>query len=200
MRRAFVGLTLVLTLLSLMWKSGTAADGVLITSPKAGDALQGLVIINGNTDVSSFQSSEVAFNYLGGSPQNWFLIQQSKTAAKDGALAVWDTTTIADGTYHLRVQVLLQDGRTLEAVVDNLRVRNYTPIETKTPERVPTGAVLGSSPIRTTATPRITPSPFAANPLEVKPGQVTFSVIEGISAALVGLVLLGLYVRAKRRR
>lgn len=200
MKRAFFGFVMVITLLSQLWKPGSAADGVLISSPRAGDALQGLVIINGNTDVTGFQSAEVAFNYLGGSPQNWFLIQQSKTAIKDGALAVWDTTTIADGSYRLRVQVLLQDGKTLEAVIENLRVRNYTPIETKTPDSKPIGTAPGATPTRITITPRSTPSPFPSNPLEIKPVQITFSVVEGIAAAMAGLILLGLYVRAKRRR
>lgn len=199
MKKAISGLLMILILLFLAWQPGLAADGVFITSPKTGDALQGLVIISGSTDVNGFQSVEVAFNYLGGSPQSWFLIQQSKSGVKDGVLAVWDTTTIADGTYRLRVQVLLQDGKILEAMVENLRVRNYTPIETKTPESGRASAVPSPTPLPATATPRSTPSPFPANPLEIKPVQISFSVVEGIAAAMLGLLLLGLYVRARRR-
>jgi len=200
MKRAIVGFAVVLLLLGLVWNFGSAADGVLISSPKAGDALQGLVIINGSTDVSGFQSVEVAFNYLGGNPQSWFLIQQSKSAVKEGVLAVWDTTTIADGVYRLRVLVFLADGKTVQAMVENLRVRNYTPIETNTPDNANTGVTPIATALRPTITPRHTPSPFPPNPLEVRSGQITVSIIEGIVAALLGLMLLGLYVSAKRRR
>ena len=65
---------------------------------------------------------------------NWFLIQYSYEPVENGTLAVWDTSTIADGNYHLRIKVLLTDGRTRETIVSQLRVRNYTAVETSTPQ------------------------------------------------------------------
>ena len=81
-----------------------------ITSPLPGQALQGVVVVNGHTALKNFQSTEVSYSYTSGS--SWFLISQSRNAVEDGRLAVWDTTTITDGDYKLRVQVFLSSGST----------------------------------------------------------------------------------------
>ena len=84
------------------------------------------------SEIVGFQSAEVAFAY-GKDNSTWFLITGSDQPVRDGVLASWDTTTIADGTYLLRVRVNTSDGEVVEVEAKDLRVRNYTPIETSTP-------------------------------------------------------------------
>lgn len=179
----------------------SAAEGPQILSPKAGDALQGLVIITGKIDLEGFKSLEIAFNYGSGNPDSWFLIHQSQTAVKEGVLAVWDTTTIADGTYRLRARVTLQDGQVSDVILANLRVRNYTPIETNTPLPARSTVIvdLSPTPIPFTLTPRLTPTPMPVNPITIQPVQLAFGLVEGMAIALIALFLLGLYLWAKRR-
>lgn len=185
--------------------TGEVKPGILAPGP--GEALQGLVTLTGTTDVPGFVRIELAFAYQSDTTGTWFLLQQSDTRIKDGTLATWDTTTITDGTYRLRMRVFLQDGQVLEDTIDGLRVRNYTTVETSTPEpdTQPTG--------RATSTPTATPRPdfqpavVAATPLPTNPVQVTAqhlqsSILRGVlavlGAALLGLVYIG--IRAIVRR
>ncbi len=192
---------LVLIAVCLCWAPALAVDAPLVTYPTPGDALQGLVVITGSTDLPNVQSVEVSFNYSSSNPDTWFLIQQSRATVKAGALAVWDTTTIADGFYRLRVKVILKDGYWTDTIVTGLRVRNYTAIETNTPAPMKKTEPAAASPtsIPPTLTPRVTPTPLPPNPVIVRPIQWTFGIVEGAVAALIGLGLLGLYLWAKRR-
>lgn len=183
----------------------TPGPQVIIQSPRGGEALQGVVTIEGTTDVQGFQSVEIAFAYQPDNTNTWFVIQQGSQPVKEGVLASWDTTTITDGDYMLRVQVILQDGQVVESVTDGLRVRNYTVVETSTPE-------IGALP-QSTATPTATPLPdFRVTPRQPEPeptnpvqiGQQDFqtSVLRGVlaifSAFVFGAIYLG--VRALTRR
>jgi hypothetical protein len=176
-----------------------------ITSPGPGEALQGMVEVTGITDVSGFRRVEIAFAYQSDKTGTWFLLQQGSDRLKDGTLARWDTTMITDGTYRLRMRVFLQDGQVLDSVLDGLRVRNYTVIETSTPEVRPAGKAT-STP---TATPRadFRPETAESTPLPTNPAQVTAqhlqsSALRGVlvifGAALLGLLYAGL--RAVIRR
>jgi len=174
-----------------------------ITSPQPGDALQGVVTITGSTQVENFKSAEVSFAYDQEDSPNWFPIQRSQEAVREGPLAQWDTTTITDGLYTLRLQVTLQDGSRVETQVDGLRVRNYTPIETQ-PAARPTLADSGqptASPTPGRVQPP-TPSPLPANPAEVTSGALTFSALQGAALAVLALAALGVYafITALRRR
>ena len=83
-------------------------------------------------------------------------------------LADWDTTAIADGTYQLRLRVMLNDGNTLETIVPDLRVRNYTAVETSTPlvvRNVWYRSAIANGCGRKTAVP--TPTAFPDNPAAV---------------------------------
>jgi hypothetical protein len=183
----------------------TEAPQVKVSLPQPGEALQGVVSISGTTDVPGFRSAQVDFAYRSNPTGTWFLIQQSSAPVKEGALAAWDTTTITDGEYRLRVQVFLQDGTVMESVVNSLRVRNYTIIETSTPEAQPAG--------QATAMPTATPRPdfqvqtLEATPLPTNPAQVTIqdlqaSALRGVLAVFCALLVGALYlgVRALTRR
>jgi hypothetical protein len=178
-------------------------DQPQITAPAAGSALQGTITILGSTDIPDFQYAEVDFSYSENQPESWFLIQQSQEPVKDGVLAAWDTTTIADGNYRLRLQVYLTNGEWVSTELSGLRVRNYTPVETNTPTLSTlstTPEIVDSpTPILLTPTPKNTPTLFPPNPARVYPSNLNGSIAAGIGATVVLFMLLALYQAANRR-
>jgi hypothetical protein len=173
-------------------------DRPRITSPQGGDALKGVVTVTGSTNVPNFKSAEVDFAYDREGEPAWFVIQRSSKAVKDGDLAVWDTTTITDGIYQLRVEVLLEDGSRLDSVVSNLRVRNYTIVETPGPasnSQAKSPAARTSAPF--TVTPKATSTRLPVNPAEVTPGGVYYSLLKGAGFGAVAIVFLGVYLSVR---
>ena len=131
------------------------------------------------------------------------LVQQSSQPVNNGSLATWDTTTIADDTYRLRVVVTLQDGSTLETEVPGLRVRNYTAVETGTPS--PTRSATQGGPDLTgniTQTALPTPTDLPANPAQVSPANLAASAVQGgLFTAIIFMCIGGyLLVRSVTRR
>lgn len=178
------------------------AEQISISAPLAGEALQGLVTVTGATQVEGFQSAEIAFAYQSDPTQTWFLIQQSTAGAPEGDMAQWDTTTISDGFYRLRLQVFLANGQVLETVVDGLRVRNYLPVETSTPQ----AAVVETAVLRPTATPTplpdFRPQPAVtlaqpANPAQLTADDLRASMLGGVGVVLSALLLTGVYLFIK---
>ncbi|MEJ2600038.1 MAG: hypothetical protein P8Z00_17015 [Anaerolineales bacterium] len=181
--------------------SPTGAPGVKLHSPQGGQALQGSIPIKGNTDVAGFLSASLYFDYQGDTTHTWFLIAQSDQPVKEGTLAQWDTTTITDGDYNLRLSVTLSDGSQQVATVEGLRVRNYSAVETSTPTPVaPTATVVpGNTAIPTiTTTPSLTPAPPTGTPLPPNPAQIntmdiTNSMGKGALAIISLFALMGVY-------
>jgi hypothetical protein len=171
---------------------------VAIIFPAPDDALQGNVPISANTSVEGFLHAELTFAYADDAAKTWFLIFETDQPTPDGELTQWDTTTLTDGQYTLRLTVTLEDSSQLTATVQNLRVRNYTPIETNTPAATET-PVPGDTPIPTpTPTPTITPIPptstaLPPNPAELTSQDITLSLGKGALGAIAMLVVIGLY-------
>ena len=168
---------------------GLLAQQVVVDSPRAGEALQGRVTITGTTDIEGLQSYDVSFAYQKDQTNTWFAIAQGDQVLRNATLATWDTTTITDGTYKLRIRTFLADGRVLETFVMGLRVRNYTPVETSTPERK-AGAETGATPsLPADFTPvGATPTAPPENPAKVTSTMLGDSLVRG------GLVALGLFI------
>ncbi len=165
-----------------------------ITSPQAGQVLQGNIPITVNTSVEGFQSAALFFGYSDDPTQTWFLIQTSQSPLANGVMAQWDTTTITDGNYNLRLEVTDQDSKPFEAIVKGLRVRNYSAVETDTPAPA---TLTPTSEVRTTAT--LTPVPQTATPLPTNPAELTSSNIldsmgRGALVILAIFALIGLYI------
>ena len=186
-------------------ESATATPFVTIQSPTAGQALQGNTPILGDLTAVDFSSAELLFSYADNSTGTWFLIQIISQMPEGGTLAQWDTTTISDGVYTLRLVVKLADGSEVEQIVSGLRVRNYTPIETETPTpSTPTIApVIVGTP---TVTPSVTPPPPTATQFPQNPAQLTVqqygeSFGKGALAVFGFFALMGLYwiIQGQRR-
>lgn len=199
MRRILVGLPcLLLTLLAASRALAQASFDVLIESPVAGQAVQGQVQISGNTDTFDFEAYELSFSSQDDATNTWFPIRRSNTPVRYDTLGVWDTGNLIDGTYSLRLVVELSDEEPVTVYVRDLRVRNYTPVETDTPAPTAETALDVTPTASATAAPP-TPTALPPNPAEVRPAQLRTSLICGVIAALLGLAALGLYNYNKRR-
>jgi hypothetical protein len=196
--------------LRAIWKPAATMQVVVasdarIDSPSAGQAIQGNITILGNTGSNRFQNYEVNFAYTDDPTQTWFLIQEGTAPILDGVLAVWDTTTITDGEYILRLLVTLNDGAQIETKVNAVRVRNYSPIETDTPTPIPplvtlVPAISTASPtprftFEATLTPHLmTPTPLPTNPAVITSTQMARTLGKGAAISIGLLALLGAYV------
>lgn len=170
-----------------------------IDNPLPGQALQGVVSITGSTALDGFASAQIEFCYENDANQTWFLIQEGIPAIENDVLAGWDTTTLTDGVYRIRLRVEKTDGSTLTVEVAGVRVRNYSAIETNTPE-VQTGETPTSSPTGT-ITPTIvrsTPTPQPPNPVAVTRDELRDSIHGGLIAVAGAFLLIGFYLALKR--
>jgi hypothetical protein len=180
-----------------MYSSSDASLYPGIISPASGDVIRGVVTIEGSTDINNFQFSEISFAYPENPTDTWFLIAESQQPVEQGTLALWDTTVITDGNYILRLRIYFIDTTQFEMIVEGLRVRNYSPVETPTLQS--TSVPVTSSPTSTcTDTPQPTPSLFPGNPMEVTFDKVTSAIAYGAFAAVLILVLLGCLFRIRR--
>jgi hypothetical protein len=172
---------------------------VFIFAPLPGQALQGSVSIEVSLIVPQLQAASLEFRYANHPTDTWFLIAEASASIPDGVMAQWDTTTITDGVYDLRLLAVTTDQRRLEYQVPGLRVRNYSAIETDTPTPfVPTETLLPGrgtltpSPTATLLPPTLTPLP--TNPAVLTVGQFTQTMARGSLAALGVFLALGLYL------
>ncbi len=169
-----------------------------ITSPRPGEALQGLVPITGSDNLPGFVSSEIAFAYSSETTSSWFLVATIDHPVIAGMLATWDTASITDGNYILRLRVQLNDGSFRDVTVQNLRVRNYTPVETPTPG--PTAIKPTLVPTLTlTATPFPTPTPLPTNQAILTTTDLSMSIGVGGLGAVVLFAVLGIYLWLRRK-
>lgn len=171
--------------------------GPEITRPAEGAALQGVVEIRGTSEIEGFLSAETAFAYEG--EETWFLIEQSSQPVTNGRLARWDTTTIADGTYNLRLVVHRRGGEPLEVLVRGLRVRNYSPVETSAPVRQSTAAP-AAQPSATLAPLALlsTPTALPLNPVQVTGLELSASLTQGVVITLFVFLVIGIYAGVRR--
>ena len=206
----FVILALLGMLVQASWVAAQSGDdtGVEITAPASGAPIQGTVAIIGSTIIEDFISWEITFGYASDTTGTWFLIAESDEPVSSGELTQWDTTTITDADYNLRLTVFLDGGRREHFMVNNLRVRNYSPIETitPTPTLTPTPYTETPRPSLTptntaqptdTAVPN-TPTPLPTNPVTITQSEINNSLIRGAAGALAAFVLIGLYLSIKQ--
>jgi len=182
---------------------------VAITSPAAGDVLRGQVSITGSMAVSGFTSAQLDFAYASASQpaDTWFRIQAFSQPVVDSTLAVWDTTSITDGDYVLRLSVNLEDGTFQEVTVPiklgNDAVDTPTPEPTSTPEPesvtilIPTPFLLAASPTPTDI-PRPTPTALPSNPVSLEQGEIYSSLGRGALVILGLFALASLIIRVRR--
>lgn len=184
------------------------STSISISSPVTGEAVQGNVSIIGTTDVEGFELSEISFAYADNPLGTWFLISINESPARATEITLWDTTQISDGYYQLRVMVRRSDGTSIEQRVRNLRVRNYTPIETATP--TPATAISSADSTQSnepavsitqmsTAIPA-TKTPLPTNQLVISEQVYIQTLGKGALFSITMMALLGLYATFKSIR
>jgi hypothetical protein len=158
--------------------------------------VRGLLTIQGTTAVEGFARSEVAFAYAE-APETWFRIAESAAPIENGALARWDTGTITDGDYALRLLITLEDGSQQSMTLEGLRVRNYSPVETGTPTPTPIVTPLHSTPTITPTPVPPLPTPLPPNPAGLSTREALASMGKGALFVLGAFATLGIYQRAR---
>lgn len=198
----------VLTLLLLFFPRSVQAQGgsdLNITSPQEGQIVQGLVSVKGSATLTGFSSYELAFAYSDDPTNTWFILQNSSLSVFEGELGTWDTTTLTDGNYTLRLRAFLLDGTTKDVMVASLRVRNYTAVPTSTftptatafaPLLVPTAQLI--APMPATVTPSLpTPTSLPANPASLAVPSISGALARGAFLALLLFLGFGLILRLR---
>ena len=162
-----------------------------ITSPASGQAVQGLIPIEGSADHPSFVRYDLAFAEDPNPTDTWFPIGDPvATRARQATLALWDTSDITPGVYRLRLRVFLEGGAVLEDSVGGLRLGlpAAAPVSTGA---VPTGTA--------TSTPAPTATLLPPPGLTAEPGDPVVAAlgIGGLMAAAL-LLLLAAYLPLRR--
>lgn len=180
-------------------------EEVFISSPVPGQAVQGLVEIIGSANPDSFEKYSLSFYLQDSTNQTGFLIESNSESVESGKLGNWETSNITDDTYMLELRVSQTDGNELVFLVEDIRVRNYTAIETSTPEPIiaPTELVATQTAIsgedKVIAPNTTPPSEVAPNPAEINLNDLQNSIVQGVILGGAGLALLILYILIKNR-
>jgi hypothetical protein len=103
-----------------------------ITAPTDGQELQGAVTITGSANHPEFDRFELAFGPEPNPNDAWQVFATSKQPAANAALGVWDTGSVGDGMYSLRLRVVRKDSNYDEVFVRGLHVGNQQPLSTPT--------------------------------------------------------------------
>jgi hypothetical protein len=101
-------------------------NGQGIFEPQNGDVLRGLVTVvgtaNGRTNRNPFARYELYVTETG--KDNWGWLFTGEQQLWQSPLFTWDTTTVADGLYDLRLRIVYRDSNYNEYYVTRLRVNN----------------------------------------------------------------------------
>jgi hypothetical protein len=194
-----------LLLFTFFLLSAQESPPIAITSPAPEEMLRGQVTITGKVDVPSFVSAQLDFAYASNPTDTWFTIQTFSQPLVDSTLATWDTTSITDGDYILRLRVSLEDGTfqdvTVPVKIGNDFVPTPTSEPTLTPEAdsilIPTPFLLAASPTPTDV-PRPTPTPLPSNPVSLGQNQIYASLGRGALVILGLFALAGIIIRVRR--
>jgi len=195
----------LLFLFVLLLVAAQESPPIAITSPAPDETLRAQVTITGKVDVPSFLSAQLDFAYASNPTNTWFTIQTFTQPLTDSTLATWDTTSITDGDYVLRLRVNFEDGTSQEVTVpikignDALPTPTLVPTSTPEPDTVliPTPFLIAASPTPTDI-PRSTPTALPPNPVSLGQNQLYASLGRGALVILGLFALAGIIIRVRR--
>ncbi len=195
----------------------TPEDGesrILISSPQSGDAVSGWVTIVGTTLDPDFRSYRLEYA-PDPTPSDvpWAAIQPPvEQQVREGTLGAWDTTSLDDGFYILRLVIERNDGESTDYEI-HIQVANATatPLPTLPPTptatSIPGTATPGPSPTpliwqpptrtprptQTPGGPTSTPQPLLQEDSPLSPDRLRQAARRGIYIALIAFGVLALY-------
>jgi hypothetical protein len=181
----------------------TISPSIIIVSPREGQALQGIEIIEGKIRGDGLKGGKISFRYAGEGQETWFFITDVEPTGEESSQATfkveWDTNGITDGNYHLRVVGEYEGGARIFEGVQNLRIRNQSPVETSTPLPNATWDPASAAPTRTMPSTLLpSPTPLPDNPVEIKTGDLVRVLMGSGIVILVAFLIGGIYSLSKR--
>ena len=102
--------------------SGCVADKIMITSPKSGDVVAAVVDLIGTADAPNFGFYKYEIAPVG--TQNWATVSAEREPKKAELLGKWNTVSLGNGDYFLRLVITDNVGNSLEPCVIAIRVMN----------------------------------------------------------------------------
>lgn len=164
-------------------------DSIRVVYPRVGDSVQGIVEISGTLATSSFKYAEVFFAYTAVDNLNWFMIRRIEQPVSSGLIARWDTTTITDGVYQLKLRVHNRDESVEELIINPVIVRNYSILPTNTPVAEVYSSISTATMDNTIEEIQYA-TPLPENSASTSNTALNRSVTAGLIAAGVSLLLL----------
>ena len=146
----FLHLFLIL-LLGVLFPQAQTENG--ITTPQPGEAISGVVVVEGTAVHPDYLRYELAFLYLNAPNPEWIVFAEGSEPVVNGTLAIWDTEVgrnvnapiFPDGQYQLRLRVVKTDYNYDEFFVTDIVISNDGP--TPTPTLDPTAVSLTATAI-----------------------------------------------------
>jgi hypothetical protein len=178
-----------------------------ISAPQPDAWLRDVVEIRG----TAFSAWELSFSFAKNPTDTWFTLASSDQPVSDGLLAAWDTNSISDGLYVLRLRIAGVNGP--QDALLNVRVANQLPDPTETglPTLTPAPVLIGTAaPVEDSAPvgeatslppvlPVVTQPALPPNPAVLNPRDVFVNLGKGALGALVVFAFSGLVLFLRRR-
>ncbi len=168
----------------------------VIVQPAQDSPVRGVVQIVGSAVDPQFQKYQLYFSpWPVPSDDSWAFVSEAFNQQPLGLLGTWDSRTVTDGTYALRVRVVKLDGNYLDSDPRRVLVANTRPVESPTPAATDTPEPLPTEPpatptivvavpttvVKLTAAP--TPVPESRTTPILPAGQATVTGQPGTSAS-----------------
>ena len=102
--------------------SGCVPDQIMINAPEPGAMVTGSIGIIGTADVPNFGFYKYEIAPIG--TQSWATISAGREAKRNEELGAWNTSSLTNGEYFLRLVVTDNQGVSLEPCVIAVRVAN----------------------------------------------------------------------------
>jgi hypothetical protein len=102
--------------------SGCIPDKIIITSPEPSDEVTQTISITGTADVPNFGFYKYEVAPMGS--QKWATIAANRNPVKNDELGKWNTASVTNGDYFLRLVITDNVGVSLEPCVIAVRVLN----------------------------------------------------------------------------
>ena len=102
--------------------SGCIPDQIMITAPEPGDPVSGTVEITGTANIPNFGFFKYEIAPMG--TQNWATISAEREPRVNEVLGSWNTSSLTNGDYFLRLVVTDNVGASLEPCVIAVHVAN----------------------------------------------------------------------------
>lgn len=102
--------------------NGCVPDRIMISAPEPGDQVTGMVKITGTANIPNFGFFKYEVAPMGS--QNWATISAKREPVTNGEIGDWNTSSLTNGDYFLRLVITDNVGVVLEPCVIAVRVTN----------------------------------------------------------------------------